>query len=134
MQQRYRSLALLQILTAVGIVAFWVAFFTVGLAPAVPPPGYFEFEHAFPLPDLLLAAGLIAAGGFLRSKRDESRTVGRALSLVCAGALLFLGFVDLSFNVQNGIYTVSLGDGVMAAAVQAWCIGFGTWTIAVCRG
>jgi hypothetical protein len=129
-----RRLATLQMITAGGIAAFWSLFFTVGLAPENPPPGYFAFEHAFPFPDLLLAAALLGAASALRSADAARQARGRWVSLVCAGGLLFLGCVDLSFNLQNRMYTVSLADGVLAAGLQIWCLALGFWTIRVCRG
>jgi hypothetical protein len=36
-------IASLEIATAVGIAVFWLLFFTVGVAPTRPPPGYFAF-------------------------------------------------------------------------------------------
>lgn len=130
----YRRLAALQIATGIGVILFWTAFFTVGLAPSSPPPGYMEFEHAFPFPDILLALGLFRAAALLRHAAAERRRQGVALSLVCAGALLFLGVLDFSFNIQNGMYTISAADGVQSALVQAWCIGFGLYLIWRCGG
>jgi hypothetical protein len=119
------TLARLEQATAIGILLFWLGFFTVGLAPADPPPGYFAFEHAFPLPDVLLATALLVAAHALRGATPEARARGHVLSLVAAGGLLFLGTVDFSFNLQQGMYTRSLADGVMNALINAWCVVFG---------
>jgi hypothetical protein len=116
-----RTLSRLQIATGGGIAAFWALFFTSGLAPANPPACYFVFEHAFPLPDLVLAAALIGAGCGLMAGKNWSH----ALSFACAGGLVFLGLVDLSFNAQNGIYSASLSGGLSSAAINAWCLGLG---------
>jgi len=137
--ESYRGLAALQIATGAGIILFWALFFTVGLAPQDPPPGYFAFEHAFPLPDLLLALALIRAAVLLRGGDAAAQRRGRTLSLLCAGALVFLGVLDFSFNIQNGMYTASLGDGILSATIQVWCCGFGlamAWRcrIGVCVG
>ena len=51
--------------------------------------------------------------------------------LVCAGGLIFLGLLDASFNVQNGIYTSSLIDGLTAAVINLWCIVLGVTIIAL---
>jgi hypothetical protein len=122
----YPVLASLQIATGAGIILFWLLFFTVGLAPENPPPGYYAFEHAFPLPDFLLALALLRAASLLLSGDPGDQRKGRTFSLACAGALLFLGALDFNFNVQNGLYTkTSLTDAVTAVLIQAWCIGFG---------
>jgi hypothetical protein len=120
-----RSVAILEIGTALGLIGFWLAFFTVGLAPARPPVGYVQFEHSFPVPDLLVAGLFLVAGRCLLDVRAERRRLGRSLSLVCAGALMFLGALDISFNVQNGMYSISLQDTLLAVAINAWCVGFG---------
>ena len=129
-----RLLPTLQIATAAGILLFWALFYTVGLAPANPPPGYSEFESAFPLPDGLLALALVRAAALLRSPLVSRQRTGRSLSLACAGALVFLGVLDFSFNVQNGLYTTTAWDEALtAAAVQAWCLGFGLAMAWHCR-
>jgi len=116
-----RLIASLEIVTGVGLILFWVAFFTVGLAPENAPPCYFAYEHSFPLPDVLLAILLLVAGILLM----KSKPPGRALSLIAAGALVFLGMLDFSFNLQNGIYLTSILDLVLNAFINIWCVGFG---------
>ncbi len=56
-----RTIAILELLTGVGLILFWIGFFTIGLAPKNPPKGYMEYEHSFPLPDGLLAILLLVA-------------------------------------------------------------------------
>lgn len=117
----YRLLASLQIVTAVGLILFWAAFFTVGMAPENPPDCYFAYEHAFPLPDGLLAVLLLVAGIMMM----KNSPTALKLSLVAAGSLMFLGLLDFSFNIQNGIYTASTVDLVLNAFINLWCCGFG---------
>jgi hypothetical protein len=61
------------------------------------------------------------------------RPAGRTLCLVCAGGLLFLGLLDASFNIQNGIYTSSLTEGMMAVAINFWCIALGIAIVVIMR-
>lgn len=117
-----RTIAILELLTAVGLILFWTAFFTIGLAPENAPPSYLYFEHSFPLPDMVLAIALFAAG-FLSLKQ---KTSGKLLSIAAAGALIFLGLVDFSYNIQNGMYLLSTADLVMNAFINLWCVGFGS--------
>jgi len=124
-----RLIASLEIVTGVGLFLFWIAFFTVGLAPDNAHPCYFAYEHSFPLPDGVLAILLLIAGILLM----KSKPAGRMLSLVAAGALVFLGLLDFSFNIQNGIYMTSTVDLVLNAVINVWCVGFGT-AIAVLTG
>lgn len=117
----YRLIASLEIVTAVGIALFWITFFTVGMAPEKPPACYFAYEHAFILPDCLLALLLLTAGILLM----KNSPIALKLSLAAAGALMFLGLLDFCFNIQNGIYTASSVDLVLNAVVNLWCAGFG---------
>ena len=127
-----KALAIFELATAVGLFLFWIAFFTIGLAPAHPPPGYLAFEHAFPVPDIVLALTLLAAGSRLLSQRREQRRNGQTLSLVAGGALIFLGLLDVSFNLQQGMYTHGLWDTLLAVAINSWCIGFGLFVAVRC--
>lgn len=121
MEQSNKTIAVLQIITAAGLALFWLGFFTVGLAPENPPQGYFQYEHSFPLPDIILAVALLAAGIMLL----KGRPAGVTLSLVTAGSLMFLGVLDFSFNIQNGMYAISALDLVLNAFINLWCVAFG---------
>jgi len=116
-----RIIPILQIVTAAGLILFWIAFFTVGLAPESPPQCYFVYEYAFPLPDVCLAF-LLLTSAILCLRRNP---LGKPLSLVAAGALIFLGLLDFSFNLQNSIYLASVLDLVLNAFINAWCVSFG---------
>ena len=116
-----KGLSILVILTGLGLLLFWIGFFTVGLAPENPPPGYFEYEHSFPLPDLLLSTALVFSGVLMLKGKET----GYKLALVCAGALIFLGLLDFSFNLQNGIYALSAAELLLNGAINLWCVVFG---------
>ncbi len=120
-----KSVPILAIITAVGILLFWLGFFTIGMAPDNPPPCYFAYEHAFPLPDIVMAFVMIAAGYLMLNKIQ----VGQSLMLAAAGALTFLGLVDFSFNLQNGIYAISTMDMILNGFINTWCVLFGAFMI-----
>ncbi len=117
-------LAIVQFAFAAGILAYWAAFFGLGagaFAGAVDARAFLAFESSFPVADGCLALVLVASGALLL-RRDQR---GIALTLVASGALLFLGAVDLSFNLQQGAFS---GDATHAAAnalLNATCIGGG---------
>ncbi len=119
--KKFASLAVLQIITSLGLILFWIGFFTIGLAPVNAPACYFAYEHSFPLPDIILALAMLAAGVMLLKEKGP----GRSLSLVCAGSLIFLGVLDFSFNIQNGVYAVSVGDMISNGFINLWCVVFG---------
>ena len=116
-----KTIAVLEMLTGIGIILFWIGFFTIGLAPENHPPCYFAYERSFPLPDIILSITIIASGMFLLKNKES----GRTLSLICAGGLIFLGLLDFSFNIQNGIYMNSTVDLILNAFINIWCVGFG---------
>jgi hypothetical protein len=116
-----KAIAVLELLTGIGIILFWIGFFTIGLAPENPPLCYFAYEHSFPLPDALLAIVLLAAGVQLMLNKPW----GSRLSLAASGALVFLGLLDFSFNILNGIYMTSAIDMILNAFINVWCVGFG---------
>ena len=121
-----RTLAIIEIGTGVGIALFWAAFFTVGLAPDNPPACYFAYERAFPLPDAILALSLLFAGTM--SLKNDRR--GPLLSLPAAGALIFLGLLDIGLNHLNGVYALSGFELTTNLAINLWCVGAGAYIIA----
>ncbi len=122
---RVELIAKLELFTAAGLFLYWILYFTAGVAPPLPPPGYFVFQNSFTFADLILAVLLARAATFLLGGDPIRRVTGRGLSLVCAGALLFLGGLDISFNFQNEIYRTWSFDMVLEIAVNIWCLGFG---------
>lgn len=123
MKNGMQPIIILAALTALGLILFWIGFFTIGLAPETPPPGYFVYEHSFPLPDLILAGALLVTARLLA----QGKAAGKTLALVCAGALIFLGVLDFSFNFQNGMYAISVVDLILNAFINLWCVVFGLW-------
>ena len=116
-----RNLAKLGLLLAVGLVAFWALFFTVGLSPENPPEGYEQFEHSFPFPDITLA--IVLAISSLAVHRGR-RWAGSGMT-AAGGALIFLGLLDFSFNIQNGMYLISPVETAMNIAIQVVCLATG---------
>jgi hypothetical protein len=125
-------IARMQLGTAVGLCIYWLIFFTIGMAPERPPVGYFVFQHRFTVPDIILAVALIRAATWLLSRDAGSRRHGLSLSLLCSGALLFLGALDICFNILNDVYLVLSLDTITETAVNAWCIGFGLLSAREC--
>jgi nucleoside-diphosphate-sugar epimerase len=123
--ERVRLIARLELLTAAGLFLYWILYFTIGVAPKNPPPGYFVFQNTFTVADLVLAVILIRAATLLLRPDPIQRVLGRGLSLVCSGALLFLGGLDISFNFQNAIYLTPSFDMFLEVAINIWCLVFG---------
>lgn len=106
----FRLLAALQVVTALGLVVFWYAFFFGGafprseLAPLIPHfEGYRRWEEAFVVPDTILALGLAVSAVLLW------RGEGLLVAAVATGGLMFLGVLDLTYGLSSGFFDVRHG-------------------------
>ncbi len=111
----------LQIATGAGMILFWILFYTVGLAPKNAPECYLVFERAFPVPDIILCTALIVSSVLLL----RGNPAGMVLSHVCAGGLMFLGTLDIIFNLQNMFARQTWKERIFSAFINLWCVGFG---------
>jgi hypothetical protein len=116
-----KVIASLEIATASGLLLWWVLVFTLGMAPDQPPIGWLSYSRSFVLPDVLLSVLLFWAGILLL----RGRPLSIRLSAVAAGALLFLGILDFSYNMQNGMYAGAIVDTILNAFINIWCAGLG---------
>jgi hypothetical protein len=123
------ALAVLLLVTAVVTVAYWVDFFWHGSVNVVEKDWYIRFERAFPVADGFMSVCAAVAGiGLLLGEEW-----GVALGLVAAGALLFLGLMDVTFNVDNGLYR-SLPDSWpmrIELFINVWILGLGAFVAVI---
>ncbi len=94
------------------VCAYWIAFFHSDLTLPrfvhdLTDPDfvhlttvYMGFESAFPLADLLVAVTSALAAFYLVGRDAKAVLFG----LVASGALGFLAFIDISFNLLHGLY------------------------------
>jgi hypothetical protein len=117
------ALGVMLVMTAVGIAAYWLDFFLRGTVHVVEEEWYLRFERSFPVADASIAvASAIAAAGLF-----TDNSYGTGFGLVAAGGLVFLGLIDLTFNVQNGLFRLLPRSGEMWAEVViiTWCLTLG---------
>jgi hypothetical protein len=94
------ALSVLLIMTALGVIYYWADFYIRGGVHVIKEDWYIKFERAFPPADLWMSAcALIGAAGLL-----TGQTFGLLFTLLAAGSLLFLAFMDITFNIQNNLY------------------------------
>jgi hypothetical protein len=120
-------LAVLLIVTAVVTVAYWIDFFVRGTVQAEDEEWYLRFERAFPAADAWLSVcSVVGAVGLL-----SDAGYGVAFGLLAGSALIFLGLLDVSFNLQNGLYRRLPASGQMWAelVINVWSLGFGAWLV-----
>lgn len=123
-----KAAAIIELALAVGIISFWIAFFSTDLVNIKDPhlkEIYLAFESAFPIPDIYLSILLIIGGiGLLRKK-----SYGNLFSLMGGASLIFLALLDISFNTQQGIYLIGIGEAVMNITINLLCFGVGVFLI-----
>lgn len=107
-----------QLVAAAGILAFWRNAKKWSFDEPWRPPGFALHEASFQLPDTVTAAVLTASALLVAAGRPE----GRALALVAAGMLLFLGIIDAAYMRQNGLFARER-DGILHAAVVVAVLG-----------
>ena len=126
-------IAVIEILIAIGIISFWAAFFSTGMVSIKDPQlkeTYLAFESAFPLPDGWLVISLITGGiGLLKKKK-----YGYFFSLIGGSSLIFLGLVDISFNVRQGIYVLGAGEAILNISINLICLISGIFILSIMRG
>lgn len=91
--------AVLQILTALGMAGYWLIWFNTRHDEPWLPAGYLEHERVFVWPDSVTAVLLlVSAIGSLSGWSGSAVT-----SYVAAGMLLFLSIIDTAYFVQHGM-------------------------------
>ena len=120
--------AIMELAIAVGIISFWIAFFSADLVNIDDQhleEIYMAFESAFPVADISLSIVLIIGGIGLLKKMP----FGFLFSLLGGGSLIFLGLLDVSFNTQHGIYLLGIGEAILNILINLLCLGGGIFLI-----
>jgi len=118
----------LEFLVALGIILFWTVFFSTDMVNISDPhlkDAYLAFESAFVFADFYLSFMLILGGVGLLKKMPY----GYFFSLIAGASLVFLGLLDVSFNVRNGIYFLGAGEALLNVAINSICLGFGAFLL-----
>ena len=119
-----KAIVIAELLISAGIIIFWALFFTVGLIKIQNPELkeiYNAYEYSFVFPDLLLSIILIIAALHLMRKNPN----GFLYSIIAGAMLIFVGLLDISFNLLNGIYQLGIGEAVLNGLINLACVVFG---------
>lgn len=97
-------------------VAYWVTWYGVdrNILASSQAASYFMFENAFPAADAWLAITL-AVGVWGLARR---RPWGLFSALLAGGAGIYLGCMDVLFDLENGIYLVPRGGDPSAVLIE----------------
>jgi hypothetical protein len=115
-----------------AILAYWVLWFAApDVVQTFPPqspeyPSYVVFEQAFILADALLVfSAIIGITGLWRK-----RPWGYFVLMLNAGGLLYLGSMDLLYDLEHSVFVpMSTGGAVeLAIVLMVWLLGsFNIW-------
>ncbi len=111
------------------MIAYWVVWFFVDRSwlASLDTPSYFVFENAFPAADgwLTVACGM---GAWTLWKRRPT-----ALFWLLAGgsASVYLGLMDVLFDLENGVYRAGgdVGAVITEVAINLYSLGVGAWAM-----
>ncbi len=104
------------------IAVYWVIWFFVdrSILASQTTDAYFVFENAFPLADAWLAGTSIAgAAGLLRG-----RAWGLFMTTLASSASIYLGCMDVLYNLENGIYGMP-NKGAVGTEIGINMLSFG---------
>ncbi|MGA7712970.1 MAG: hypothetical protein WCA81_13785 [Rhizomicrobium sp.] len=127
MKRKNRILAVLLVLTGIGTMLYWVNYFAAGDVRVVSERWYTAFEDSFPLADSWMAITAVVAGiGLWRGVPWGTRA-----GLLAGSALIFLAAMDITFNIENGLYALAATSAPMQfeIAINLWTLVLGLITI-----
>lgn len=124
-----KVLAAVLITGAIVTLAYWLNYFFAGDVRVLPDYWYSAFEDSFPVADGWMALCMFAAGiGLWRGSPN-----GELFGLLAASALIYLADMDVTFNVEHGLYALLPKSGPMLteAAINATSLGLGLATLVI---
>lgn len=122
-----RILSALLILGAAVTALYWWSYFTGGDVMVLHERWYTAFESSFPVADGWMALCMLAAGIGLWSGKPWGARAG----LMAGSALIYLAAMDITFDVENGLYAMAAANDAMKFEVfiNATTLILGVWTI-----
>ncbi len=111
------AIIIVMVFAALLIAAYWAVWFGGGrdLLASSHAASYYTFENAFPAADGWLALTLLLAALGLALNRPWALLWG----LLAGGAGVYLGCMDVLFDLENGIYLVPKGGDPSAVIIEA---------------
>jgi hypothetical protein len=114
---RARTLVLVGLVIGAALdIAYWALWFTArDVVASETTEAYYDFENAFPIADLWLL--VLIVGGFVAVLRRRQSAL--FWLLVGGGAGVYLGCLDLLYDVEHSIFTSGAGGVIEAGIVTA---------------
>jgi hypothetical protein len=123
-----RILGALLVLSAAVTAFYWWSYFTGGDVMVLHDRWYTAFESSFPVADGWMALCCAVAGVGL----IMGRSYGAKFGLMAGASILYLAAMDITFDVENGMYALAATNDAMKFEVfiNTSCVLLGAWTIA----
>jgi hypothetical protein len=126
MPPRTRWVIALCLVTTVATVAYWVLFFWVpGSVQSSAEACYLTYEHAFPVADGWMAVATLACAVALIKRRPSALLWG----LLGASAMIYLGCMDVLYDLENGMYAHATADMAVEVVINVFALAVGAWFI-----
>jgi hypothetical protein len=127
MKTRDRILAVLLLLSAIVTVLYWINYYSGGDVRVSDARWYTAYGSSFPVADGWMAVCLFAAGIGLRAGRPW----GARFGLLAGSAMLYLAAIDITFDVENGLYALAAHSNPMKfeIAINVWSLALGVATV-----
>jgi len=124
-----RILSVFLIVGALVTAFYWWSYFTGGDVMVLHDRWYAAFESSFPVADGWMALCMFAAGIGLWSGKPWGARAG----LLAGSALLYLAAMDITFDVENGMYAMAAPNDAMKFEVfiNVTTVLLGVWTLLV---
>lgn len=111
--------------TFLAPVIYWIMFFFADSVQVRTDEVYLAFERSFPLADAWMAiCGLLGAIGLWRG-----RGWGFLFGLLAASSAVFLGLMDVLFNLNEGIYSIPGSETMIEVMLNVLTLSLGPVTI-----
>ena len=121
--------AVWMIVIAALVGAYWGIYFLSGATQIRTDAVYLGFENSFPLADAWMATAFLLAARSLWRGEESAVLWG-----CCAGsAMIFLGCMDLLFNLTQGNFGLAPTPGLLAEImIVVVCLSYGPFAIVYC--
>jgi hypothetical protein len=125
-----RFLSILLVVGAATTALYWWSFYFGGAVRVSEARWYTAFESSFPVADGWMALCMFVAGIGLWLGREWGPRIG----LMAGATLLYLAAMDITFNVENGLYALASQSSAMMAevAINVATVLLGVATLAIC--
>jgi hypothetical protein len=127
MRTAERILGAVLIVAAAVTAYYWWSYFHGGDVRVIDARWYTAFESSFPVADGWMALCSALAGiGFLTGNRYAA-----AFGLLAGSAIIYLACMDITFDVENGMYALASDAMKFEIFINVTCVILGVATLLV---